>query len=160
MTGVQTCALPIWRNGQNAVSEDGYNQGNYNPSYRARVLRELLTLQKEIQLRKPLTELISNQELIAIQVYWYRDGIFDYKVGEIFTKIYGREIDTGNAIKEKSNEMLILKSVCSGNGKDFELINNLLTLQHSKTLLLTNYGLQNDIENRIEAFVKEGNDAN
>ncbi len=35
------------------------------------------------------------------------------------------------------------------------LINNLLTLQHSKTLIIDKYGLQNDIENRIEDFVKE-----
>ena len=54
----------------------------------------------------------------------------------------------------------ILKNVCKSHGNDYELINNLLTLQHSKTLLLTNYGLQNDIETRIEAFVKEEQNAN
>lgn len=147
------------RNGQFAITEDGFNQGNYTAEYRARILRELLTLQKEIQKIKPLTELITNQELIAIQVYWYRDGIFDYKVGEIFTKIYGREIEIENAINEKSKEKSILKNVCKGHEKDYGLINNLLTLQHSKTLLLTNYGLQNDIESRIESFVKETENA-
>jgi DNA sulfur modification protein DndC len=148
------------RNGQNAITEDGFNQGNYTAEYRARILRELLALQKEIQKVKPLTELITNQELIAIQVYWYRDGIFDFKVGEIFAKIYGRVIDIDNAINEKSKEKSILKNVCKGHEMDYELINNLLTLQHSKTLLLTNYGLQNDIETRIEAFVKEEQNAN
>jgi DNA sulfur modification protein DndC len=147
--------LATRRNGQEAVTEDGHNQGNYSPEYRARKLRELLELQKEIQKTKPLTELITNQELIAIQVYWYRDGIFDFKVGEIFSKIYGRDIETENANIQNSIEKKLLKSVCSSNENDFELINNLLTLQHSKTLLLTNYGLQNDIEKRIEEFVKE-----
>jgi DNA sulfur modification protein DndC len=141
------------RNGQAAVTEDGHNQGNYEPSYRAKKLRELLELQKDIQKEKPLTELITNQELIAIQVYWYRDGIFDYNVGEIFAKIYGRDIETENANIANSMEKSLLKSVCSSNEKDYELINNLLTLQHSKTLLLTNYGLQNDLEKRIEQFV-------
>jgi DNA sulfur modification protein DndC len=141
------------RNGQAAVTEDGHNQGNYEPSYRAKKLRELLELQKDIQREKPLTELITNQELIAIQVYWYRDGIFDYNVGEIFSKIYGRDIETENANITNSLEKSLLKSVCLKNEKDYELINNLLTLQHSKTLLLTNYGLQNDIEKRIEQFV-------
>lgn len=141
------------RNGQVAVTDDGHNQGNYEPSYRAKKLRELLELQKEIQKDRPLTELITNQELIAIQVYWYRDGIFDYKVGEIFAKIYGRDIETENANIENSIEKRLLKSVCVNNEKDFELINNLLTLQHSKTLLLSNYGLQNDIEKRIEKYV-------
>jgi DNA sulfur modification protein DndC len=110
-------------------------------------------LQNEIQKEKPLTELITNQELIAIQVYWYRDGIFDYKVGEIFAKIYGRDIETENANIENSIEKRLLKAVCSDNEKDYELINNLLTLQHSRTLLLTNYGLQNDLEKRIEKFI-------
>jgi len=143
------------RNGKVAINEEGNNQGNYTPEYRARILRELLTLQKQIQKAKPFIELITNQELIAIQVYWYRDGIFDFKVGDIFMKIYGHEIDTENVLKKNSNEALLLKSVCQGNERDFDLINNLLTLQHSKTLLINNYGLQNDIENRIEAFVKE-----
>lgn len=147
--------LATRRNGQIAVTEDGHKQGNYSPEYRARKLRELLELQKEIQKTKPLTELITNQELIAIQVYWYRDGIFDFKVGEIFEKIYGRDIETENANIENSTEKRLLKTACSNNRKDYELINNLLTLQHSKTLLLTNYGLQNDIEKRIEDFVKE-----
>lgn len=153
--------LSTRRNGQLAVTEDGHKQGNYEPFYRAKKLKELLELQKKIQKTKPLAELITNQELIAIQVYWYRDGIFDYKVGEIFAKIYGRDIETENANIENSIEKRLLKTVCNHNEKDYELINNLLTLQHSKTLLLTNYGLQNDIEKRIEQFVtEEGNNEN
>ena len=94
-------------------------------------------------------ELITNQELIAIQVYWYRDGIFDHKVGEIFAKIYGRDIETENANIENSIEKKVVKKgLCGQYENDYELINNLLTLQHSKTLLLTNYGLQNDIEKK------------
>ncbi|QIA09110.1 DNA phosphorothioation system sulfurtransferase DndC [Draconibacterium halophilum] len=147
--------LATRRNGQLAVTEDGHKQGNYSPEYRARKLRELLELQIEIQRTKPGMELITNQELIAIQVYWYRDGIFDHKVGEIFAKIYGRDIETENANIENSIEKRLLKKVCGQYENDYELINNLLTLQHSKTLLLTNYGLQNDIEKRIEDFIKE-----
>jgi DNA sulfur modification protein DndC len=143
------------RNGQAAVTEEGHNQGNYTPEYRAKTLRELLEMQKEIQITKPRVELITNQELIAVQVFWYRDGIFDFKVGEIFAKIYGRDIETENANIENSIEKRLLRTVCKNNEKDYELINNLLTLQHSKTLLLTKYGLQNDIENRIENFVKD-----
>jgi len=127
------------RNGQPAVTVDGHRQGNYEPFYRAKKLRELLELQKEVQKTKPLIELITNQELIAIQVYWYRDGIFDFKVGEIFAKIYGRDIETENANIENSIEKRLLKTACNENEKDYELINNLLTLQHSKNLILTNY---------------------
>ncbi len=142
------------RNGQAAVTEDGHKQGNYAPEYRAKKLRELLELQKEIQKTNPFIELITNQELIAIQVYWYRDGIFDFKVGEIYAKIFGHEIETENSNIESTIEKQLLKNVCNTTPNDYELINNLLTLQHSKTLLLSNYGLQNDIEKRIEEFVK------
>jgi len=142
------------RNGQTAVTEDGHKQGNYAPEYRAKKLRELLELQKEIQKKNPFTELITNQELIAIQVYWYRDGIFDFKVGEIYSKIYGHKLETENSNIESTTEKQLLKSACNKSPNDYELINNLLTLQHSKTLLLSNYGLQNDIEKRIEEFVK------
>lgn len=40
--------LATRRNGHEAVTEDGHNQGNYSPEYRARKLRELLELQKDI----------------------------------------------------------------------------------------------------------------
>ncbi|MCF6367213.1 MAG: DNA phosphorothioation system sulfurtransferase DndC [Bacteroidales bacterium] len=100
------------RNGQAAVTEDGHKQGNYAPEYRAKKLRELLELQKGIQKTNPLVELITNQELIAIQVYWYRDGIFDFKVGEIYAKIFGREIETENSNIESTIEKQLLKNVC------------------------------------------------
>lgn len=143
------------RNGQRAVSEDGINQGNYNGFYRAKTLKQLLKLQKQLQEYKPNMELITNQELIAIQVYWYRDGIFNHKVGEIYAEVYGRDLDTEGVNNNDLIEKSILRRVCDNNEKDIELINNLLTLQRSKILLLTKHGLQNDIENRIETFVKK-----
>lgn len=145
------------RNGHIAVKEDGSNQGSYVPEYRAQILRELLIIQKEVQKTKPFIELITNQELIAIQVYWYRDGIFDFKVGDLFAKIYGRGFEIDNTLSERTKEKLLLKEACKNNRNDYELINNLLALQHSRTLLLTNHGLQNDIESRLESFIKEYN---
>ena len=35
----------------------------------------------------------------------------------------------------------------------FHLIDNLIALQETKTLMVSKYGLHNDIENRIERFV-------
>ena len=147
--------LSYRRNGKLAVTEDGHNQGTYTPEYRAKKLRQLLELQKEIQQTKPLVELITNQELIAIQVNWNRDGIFDFRVGEIYSRIFGTSINTEGSNSNNTIEKHLLKSVCGENEKDYELINNLLTLQHNRTLLRNNYGLQNDIENQIERFVKE-----
>jgi len=140
------------RNGQNAVDETGRNQGNYTDAYRAKMLRSLLETQKLIQEARPHIELITSQELIAIQVTWYRDGIFDYKVSEIFSKVYGREISVDNM---KFKEKIFLEDICKNNPKDYQLINDLLSLQKSKTILMNNYGLQSDLENRLMSFVNE-----
>jgi DNA sulfur modification protein DndC len=64
------------RNGQAAVDETGHNMGNYTMEYRTQLLRELLTIQKDTQQYRSSIDLITAQELIAIQVIWYRDGNF------------------------------------------------------------------------------------
>lgn len=140
------------RNGQSAVDETGHNQGNYTDFYRAKMLRKLLETQKKIQETKPHIELITSQELIAIQVTWYRDGIFDFKVSEIYSSIYGREISVDNM---KFKEKIILEDVCKKSPRDYQLINDLLSLLKNKTILMNNYGLQTDLENRLMTFTKE-----
>lgn len=142
------------RNGQNAVDETGHNQGNYTDAYRAKMLKKLLETQKLVQETKPHIELISSQELIAIQINWYRDGNFDFKVSDIFSSVYGREISVDNM---KLKEKLILEKICHNTPRDYQLINDLLSLQKSKTILMNNYGLQSDLENRLMAFIKEEN---
>ena len=67
---------PTRRNGQPAQDENGHNQGNYTFEYRCDMLQKLLELQRNMQKIKPHMELISNQELVAIQINWYRDGFF------------------------------------------------------------------------------------
>ncbi|MDX1718702.1 MAG: DNA phosphorothioation system sulfurtransferase DndC [Salegentibacter mishustinae] len=143
------------RNGQIAVTEDGHNQGNYTPGYRARILRELLHIQNEIQKERPHIVLITNQELIAIQVTWSRDMIFDFNVGDIYREIYKKEISTNNIKSLDQTERRILQELCVDNSDYYHLIDNLISLQESKTLMISKYGLHNDIENRIETFVKD-----
>ena len=142
------------RNGQNAVDETGHNQGNYTDIYRAEMLKKLLETQKNVQKTKPHIELISSQELIAIQVTWYRDGIFDLKVSDIYSKVYGREISVDSM---KYKEKIILEEICKETPKDYQLINDLLSLQKSKTIMMNNYGLQTDLENRLMRYIKEEN---
>lgn len=143
------------RNGMPAVNEEGHKQGNYSPEYRARILKELLQIQSEIQLERPHINLITNQELIAIQVIWNRDMIFDHNVSEIYKSIYKKEISTNNIKALDDTERRILKDICEDDVSYYHLIDNLITLQESKTLMLSKYGLHNDVENRIENFVKE-----
>lgn len=138
------------RNGQ--VAKDGL--GTYTPEYRASVLKRVLIAQKQIQLTKPHIELITNQELIAIQVVWYRDLIFNYKVSEIYQEIYDEDFDMKDQNERVRKEQELLKKACEDNPEDFDLIQELLMLQKNKSLLNRKRGLKDDIENRIEGHIK------
>lgn len=143
------------RNGHAAVTEDGHNQGNYAPLYRKELLEELLTIQKSIQIERPHISLITNQELIAIQVTWNRDMIFDHNVGDIFKKVFNKDISTNNIKSLDNTEKRILKEICDEETEYYHLIDNLISLQETKMLMLSKYGLHNDMEKRIESFVNE-----
>lgn len=143
------------RNGQEAVREDGTFNGNYTAHYRYQILRDLLLVQKEIQKERPHITLINNQELIAIQVTWNRDGIFDLSVGELYKEIFNKEISTNNIKTLDDTERRILRDVCKDEPDYYQLIDNLIALQETKTLMISKYGLHNDVEKRIESFVNE-----
>lgn len=142
------------RNGQWAVDESGHKMGNYTMDYRIQLLRELLTVQKETQDYRSSIDLITNQELIAIQVIWYRDGNFTTTVNDIYNEVYGYNIpNTTIGLQER----LLLEKACLNNHNHFQLIQELLALQKNKVLLMRKYGLATDLEARLETYVKEGN---
>ena len=143
------------RNGQEAVREDGSFNGNYNAHYRYQILKDLLLVQKEVQKERPHITLINNQELIAIQVTWNRDGIFDFSVGELYKEIFNKDISTNNIKTLDDTERRILRDVCKEEPDYYHLIDNLIALQETKTLMISKYGLHNDVEKRIENFVNE-----
>ena len=139
------------RNGQRAVDETGHNLGNYTMEYRIQMLRELLKTQKTVQEGHSSVNLITNQELIAIQVIWYRDGNFSTTVNDIYNEVYGYTIPN---FEIGLQERLILEKSCT-DPLHFQLIQELLALQKSKVLLMRKFGLQNDIEERLDSFIKE-----
>lgn len=138
------------RNGQEAVDESGHNLGNYTIEYRIQMLKELLETQKLVQEDHASVKLITSQELIAIQVLWFRDGYFTTTVNDIYNEVYGYNIPN---MEIGIQERLILEKSCVV-PKHFQLIQELLALQKSKVLLMRKYGLQNDLEDRLDMFVK------
>ena len=138
------------RNGQVAQDANGHNQGNYTFEYRYSMLKKLLQLQFNMQKVKPHMELISNQELVAIQINWYRDGYFSPKVTDIYNEVYNRNMPFENM---QYQERLILEKVCVDHPDDYHLINDLVSLQKSKTILMNNNGLQGDIEKRLDNYL-------
>ncbi len=148
------------RNGQEAP-------GPYKPKYRALILEKLLTAQKEAQLTEPDIDLITNQELVAIQIMWYRDSIFNYQVSEIYNKVYNANAMKADKIDvQKKKEMEILSSSCKTNPEHVQLISDLLSVQKTKILLRNKVGLSGDLEKQMERFLtnpkkkKETVDAN
>lgn len=141
------------RNGQSAVSEEGLNQGNYRIEYRANLLRRVLEAQTKVQKTKPHINLISNQELIAIQVIWNRDLEFKHSVSEIYKEFYDNDIDKDTFRSINAIERRIIAEECKEDRDLLELIQNLISIQESKSLLITNYGLTNDFENLLESKI-------
>ena len=139
------------RNGQIAVDETGHNLGNYTIEYRIQLLKELLSIQKETQNFRSSIDLITSQELIAIQLIWYRDGFFKTTVNDIYNEVYGYDIPNDNVGLQ---ERLLLEKACK-DSNHYLLIQELLALQKSKILLMKKYGLQNDLEARLDTFIKE-----
>jgi DNA sulfur modification protein DndC len=153
------------RNGQQAVTKDGHNQGNYTIEYRIKLLKQVLETQRNLQQHDSKIELIKNSELIDIQVIWRRDLAIpskNYKeittyetVSEIYNKIYHKELDMKNLDEKLQKEIDLLKSVCNGKSQDFSLIQELLELQKQKALLNRKRGLKDEMEQVIEKYLKK-----
>ena len=131
--------------------------GPYREVFRAEFLEKLLVAQKEIQAEQGEDiSFITYQELIAIQVLWFRDHFFEPTVSDIYNKVYGYELDLGDINQSVIKEKELLKDVCHDEPEYFNLINDLLTLQKTKVLLMKNRGLQKDLEERILKHKKSG----
>ncbi len=142
--------MPNRRDGRRAVND----MGPYVFSYRAHILKRLLQVQKELQQHDSNIKLISNQELIAIQVNWYRDFNFGYQVSEIYNSIYNDSFIMEENLKNKL-EADLMREICAENPEEGELIEQLLLLQKSKSLMQRRRGLKNEIESRLITYLKE-----
>lgn len=141
------------RNGAEAVN----GMGSYDFLYRAKLLREVFETQYEIQKLKPHIELITNQEVVAIQTIWYRDLFFDKKVSDIYNSIYLNSNIMPNQNEKVIKEINLLKEVCSDHPGNFNLIQELLILQKNKALLNRKRGLKEDMERVIEKYLQKSN---
>ncbi len=141
------------RNGQPAVDESGHRMGNYTMEYRIALLRDLLTIQRDLQRERGSVELIRGQELTAIQVMWYRDGNFATSVNDVYGGVYGYSAPSSAMGK---GERLLLEEACRECPAHYGLIHELLALQRHKVLLMRKQGLASDIEARLDAFIREG----
>lgn len=97
----------------------------------------------------------SDQELIAIQVNWYRDFNFAHQVSEIYNKIYNSSLNMEEGKMKNKLEADLMREICQENIEEGELIEQLLMLQKSKSLMQRRRGLKTEIESRLEEFVNK-----
>jgi DNA sulfur modification protein DndC len=130
--------------------------GPYTFETRVEILTRILKAQKDIQKSEGI-ELITHQELVLIQYYWFRDCFFKTKVSDIYNSIYKTNIDMGRQAEKFKQESDLLKQSCKNEVEDVELIQDLLALQKTKTLMIRKRGLQADIENRLDQYLDAKN---
>ncbi|SFQ07398.1 DNA phosphorothioation system sulfurtransferase DndC [Parafilimonas terrae] len=149
----------IWRDDtrRNGQKVEG-SWGPYKFSTRAEILKRVLKAQKQIQETEGI-ELITHQELVLIQYYWFRDLFFKVKVSDIYNRVYKNRLDMGKQEEKFKQENELLRKSCKEEPKDVEFIQNLLALQKTKTLMMKKRGLLDDIENRLDQYIDELNPA-
>lgn len=133
---------------------DEHLWGPYKFETRVRILKMILEAQKAIKLDEDV-ELITNQELVLIQYHWFRDSFFQLKVSDVYNEVFNKDLDMSKNNEKMKQEEDLLKSTCTKNPADVNLIQDLLALQKTKTLMIRKRGLQADIETRIEQELKE-----
>ncbi|HOJ19767.1 MAG TPA: DNA phosphorothioation system sulfurtransferase DndC [Ignavibacteriaceae bacterium] len=140
--------LPYRRSGAEGV-------GPYKSEVRKNILEKVLLAQKEIQVNQPNIELVLYQELVAIQVLWYRDNIFDFSVSDIYNSIYGTTISFSEKFNGLKLEKDLLNEVCKESPEDFKLILDLITIQKTRSMLLNKRGLNNDFDTKLSRYISE-----
>lgn len=142
----------VFRRHSRFKNQEGEDEtwGAYTPEYRAKILRMVLEAQKEIQETQGETlQLITHQELIAIQVIWYRDGILKYKVADIYNSIFDIHLKINKHQERIQQEEQLLREIFKGD-IEYEFIQKSLNVMKTKSLLVKKRGLSNDIENLLD----------
>lgn len=128
--------------------------GPYKFTTRVEILKRVLQAQKTIEKTEGI-ELITHQEMVLIQYYWFRDSFFKTKVSDVYNKIFKIQIDMSKQEDKHKQETELLSQSCKQEPKDVELIQDLLALQKTKTLMIRKRGLQSDIDNRLNQYIAE-----
>lgn len=144
----------IWREKRRRNGDINENiWGPYKFNTRVEILKRILLAQRSIQNTEGI-ELITHQEMVLIQYLWYRDNFFKTQVSQIYNRIFNTQIDMTKQEEKFNQESDLLKKSCQQEPKDVQLIQDLLALQKTKTLMIRKRGLQSDIERRIEQEIK------
>jgi DNA sulfur modification protein DndC len=127
--------------------------GPFNEDARYEILKRLLEIEKQTGL-----EIITHQELSAIQLQWRFDGKFKHSVAKIYKSVKGDEVmDSFSTQKDqkKLEELKLLTQICNKHNVNPEHIRELMILEHKNASFLRRGTIFKDIQSKIERFVTE-----
>jgi len=127
-------------------------KGAFLPEVRAELLRRVLEIENEIGF-----EVMSKQELAAIQLQWEYHGIFDYSVSKIYKKVKNKSLMLSNKNLERKEQeaFKLLKKVSKKYDVKAEHIRELLIVEQEKANYLRRRNVFDDIQKKIEHFTKK-----
>jgi DNA sulfur modification protein DndC len=146
-----TMREPVRRNG-------GDGLGPFTKSARKEILRRLLEVQKAVQESTgEHVQLISREELSAIQLQWHYDGVGGYGVSETFEEVNGKEVDLvkDDIMKRKEEERRLLKEVAERHGVSVNLVEELVNIEQIKSSLIRRHNLFTEIDEKLEAYLEK-----
>jgi len=79
--------------------------GPYTFETRVEILKRILKAQKQIEASEGI-ELITHQEMVLIQYYWFRDSFFRTKVSQVYNSIFKTKIDMSKQEEKYKQEGL------------------------------------------------------
>ena len=137
---------PRRRNGQKSI-------GPFKLQTRKELLEKLL--ETEQSLKKELTgkTLISDEEIIQIQVEWLNDGDF-FESAIKLAKKYNREVNYKSVKAFNDDEQEYIESICQENGINKELIDHIMQCEHSYRHHSIRSKAFGEFETIIERFAK------
>jgi DNA sulfur modification protein DndC len=131
----------------------GKGKGPYNIQTREFLLTQLLDAE-----RSSKEELITHQELKAIQIIWDRDG-YNKNVYEIYYKIYNKRISKENVMSRQDETKKAqdnkIKKICEKYKINADSIFKLLKKEKYKSLNLGRLSMSTEVKEEIERELKK-----
>ena len=130
--------------------------GPYLAETRAEILRRLLQAQYNIQQEVDESmSFLSYQDLVTIQALWHRDGLFSHSVAGIYNSIYPVAMPEATQRSRSHEQHELLQEVCADAPEHAVLIEQVMQVMKTKSLLKTRRGLDTSIEAVLDNYLKE-----
>ncbi len=102
-------------------------------------------------------EVISKQELAAIQLQWHYDGCFDFHVADIYKKVKGKSLmlDNKKKIEKEQEELHLLNKVAQKHSVKADHIRELMVTEKEYATFLKRRNILDDIQKKVERFAME-----